>query len=85
MGVAIRMGICATKVIVAKSRTEPVSSYTNQLMAICCIHVPTKETHIPVKYNLKFRIFRETKMCEILLPTFICLFLSDKDKDKKRE
>lgn len=79
------MGICAVKVMVAKSNTEPVSSYTSQLMAICCIHVPTSETHIPVKYNLKFRVFRETKMCEILLSTFACVFLPRKDKDKKRE
>ncbi len=74
-GVAIRIGICATKVMVAKSRTEPVSLYTNQLMAICCIHVPVSETHIPVKYNLKFRVFSETKMCDILLSTFTCVFL----------
>ena len=67
-GVTNKIGIWAIKVTVASKNTEPVRRYTNQLIAICCIQVPVSDTHIPVKYNRKLRVFNDIRIDEKALP-----------------
>ena len=67
-GVTNKIGIWAIKVTVASKNTEPVRRYTSQLIAICCIQVPVSDTHIPVKYNRKLRVFNDIRIDEKALP-----------------
>jgi len=41
--------------------------YTTQIIAVRCIHIPTREINCPKKNNAKLRFLSDMKMSEIFI------------------